>query len=224
MDLEAISILVVLLVEVHLISPELHQIIMAEREEQELLPGRTQAAPADKATPTVKQQQVSEQQAEAEAVEAYLTLTAILGARVLRGLLTFFGLASTIAHMNISRYRDDLHYDMLKEWWEARNLMPVPQECLPAYGAVVDGIVAGFLYQTDSKVCMIENLISDKRSAKDERRRAIDSLIKHICQEAKRQGFNYVIGYTISDRLIRDQSRWGFSTAKDKCSVLVRKV
>ncbi len=93
-------------------------------------------------------------------------------------------------------------FDALKIWgaqWGA----DYSEDQFPKTGFIVDGIAAYFLYSTDSSVCWLENLVSNKEADKALRKEAINLLIKAAFNEAKRLGFK--VAYAASDLLIAAQ-------------------
>ena len=86
--------------------------------------------------------------------------------------------------------------DTLSGWWRARAGHGFPPGWLPETGFWVPGILGAFLYRTDSKVAYIECVISNPDSKKSERYQALAAVGKAIAEEAKEQGFHYLIGLT----------------------------
>tara|TARA_E500000318_G_C3376618_1_gene140588 strand:+ start:54 stop:458 length:405 start_codon:yes stop_codon:yes gene_type:complete len=90
-------------------------------------------------------------------------------------------------------------WDMLSDWWKGHN-WPVPaRDSLPENGS--GGIIieennkptiAGFIYQTNSKGCWLEYIISDPNYKKD-RSNILDFLIKHAEKAAVILGFKYML-------------------------------
>lgn len=66
----------------------------------------------------------------------------------------------------------------------------------PETGFIVDGLAAYFLYSTDSSVCFLENLISNKLADKVARGTAIKLVIDAVLTEAKRMGFRVAYATT----------------------------
>lgn len=70
-------------------------------------------------------------------------------------------------------------------------------EQFPKTGFIVDGCGAYFLYQTDSKVCWLENLIVRRDLDAGTKDIAIDLLIEAAVKEARALGFK--IAYAATD-------------------------
>lgn len=91
-------------------------------------------------------------------------------------------------------------FEQVKSW--ARHGTTYESDLLPVTGFIVDGIAAYFLYETDSKVCWMENLIARKDSDPEERRKAIGMIIDSLLIEAKRKGYKVVYATTSNSALI----------------------
>lgn len=89
---------------------------------------------------------------------------------------------------------NEQNYEMLVEWWKGHNWGIIPYSMLPKIGFIVEDTVAGFIYSTDSEICLIEWIISDPKSEKLKRKECVDILLKTLCSTAKEMGFK--IGYT----------------------------
>lgn len=113
---------------------------------------------------------------------------------------------------------------MIAQWYRDHNQMPIPYTSLPKTGIIVDEIVAGFLYKTDSNVAIIENFISDPSSNKDHRRESIDVCMSTLVKEAKSQGFSYILSYPTHKRMEKDHSRWGFVRSHETCAICVKEL
>jgi len=69
----------------------------------------------------------------------------------------------------------------------------------PETGFIVDGVAAYFLYKTDSSVCWLENMISNKKADPQTKDEAIQKLAIAILHEAKVQGFK--VAYATTDNV-----------------------
>lgn len=83
----------------------------------------------------------------------------------------------------------DKDYETLSLWLKNHNKPSMNKDLFSDSGFMVDEIVAGFLYKTNSSICLVENFISDPTSKKNLRRAAINTLFKTIIDEAKSCGF-----------------------------------
>lgn len=96
----------------------------------------------------------------------------------------------------IVRKMEDEDFAQVIAWAKERG-DDYTEEQLPSVGFIVDGIAAYFIYQTDSSVCWLENLISKKGTDKFIRSRAIDLLLEAAIKEATDLGFT--VAYALTD-------------------------
>ncbi len=108
----------------------------------------------------------------------------------------------------IKFYKDE-DYNTIARWWVDHDQVPCPRNLLPSIGFIVDDVVAGFLYQTDSEVCFFETVVSKKDSDKEKRREALDTLIGTIVDSAKEMKYKRLIFHTLHPRLANEvQQKW----------------
>lgn len=112
--------------------------------------------------------------------------------------------------MNI-RHFEESDYQLLCSWWNGHKWAPVSLEMLPKIGYVVDDVCAGFIYINDSKLCHLEWLISDPKSDKEKRSKALDLLIDTLCFTAKEYGCSAVFTATAHKNLIERYKKNGFN-------------
>lgn len=74
----------------------------------------------------------------------------------------------------------DLDFDEIFKWFEARNYEGIPKYIFPKVGFIVDGTAAGFLYFTDSTVCIIDCYISNPRQDSKTRSDALDLITEEL--------------------------------------------
>ena len=116
------------------------------------------------------------------------------------------------------------HYAVVAMWWEAHGQAPIPVELLPRLGFFVASTCAGFLYQTDSGVAIMEGLISSPESHPQKRDEALDAVTEALCAEAQKLGFHVVYGFTSNARVSTRGQRLGFNLQPDTFSLLTRRV
>ena len=75
-------------------------------------------------------------------------------------------------------------YDILTTWWNAHGSYPPKPQHLSATGLIVEAggnpVCAGFLYKTDSKICVFEFVVSDPNAEKEIRDACLILLIEEI--------------------------------------------
>ena len=79
----------------------------------------------------------------------------------------------------------------------------------PKIGFIVDGVAAYFLYQTDSTICFLENLIANKNIEKEIRNQAIDLIIKELMKTAQDLGFRVAYATTNLPQVVTRAIRFG---------------
>lgn len=83
------------------------------------------------------------------------------------------------------------------------------QAQFPKTGFIVPGVAAYFLYSTDSKVCWLENLVSNPLVTRDQRDRALDLLTRALVQAAKTAGFTVAYACSNNGRVIQRAALMG---------------
>lgn len=127
----------------------------------------------------------------------------------------------------VERFNKDRHYELVARWWRARGKPVIPPSHLSTLGlvAALEGkpVAAGWLYLTDSAVCLLESYISDPASKKQERAQALDLLTGELIERAHRYGFRSVMALTQHPSISRRCIRSGFEKKGDY-SMYVRKL
>jgi hypothetical protein len=117
---------------------------------------------------------------------------------------------------------DEKNYNMLVEWWKGHEWPIIPFDSLPKTGIIVNDIVAGFLYSSDSNVCMLEWIISDPNSDKEKRKESLNILIDKICHIAKDMGFKYCFTFVKNKGLINTLKENSFNKTDEEMIHFVR--
>lgn len=129
-----------------------------------------------------------------------------------------------------ARAYSDADYECLASWWEAWGWPALPKEALPEIGVVVESIdgeskrkiCAGFVYKTDSTLCWIEWIISDKNYRESDRKEAMLLLIKSLTQAAKELGYKVAFTSVVSKHLIEKYKSMGFSVDSEGMTNLTK--
>tara|TARA_S200002703_G_scaffold68648_1_gene59600 strand:- start:9341 stop:9739 length:399 start_codon:yes stop_codon:yes gene_type:complete len=98
--------------------------------------------------------------------------------------------------LNIRRLNDD-DYSTLVKWWDAwPEWQAPPKTFLPDTGFIVEknniGIVAGYVYMTNSKAALLEWIISNPEYRESDRKDAITLLIQAVERVLSDQGIKHV--------------------------------
>lgn len=113
-------------------------------------------------------------------------------------------------------------YETLKQWWIDWNWSPVPPAFLPVNGLMVSNdndICAGWVYKTDTPICWIEHIISDKNS-KD--RGAVVFLIQMLEELAKDLGFKVAMTSIKNASLMRKMEDLGYQKSDTEMTNYVK--
>ena len=126
--------------------------------------------------------------------------------------------------MKVERFQPDLHYATFCAWTRWYEMTPLPIQFLPQSGFVVDGIAMGFMYRTDSKMALIENLAANPMVARETVTLGLDAVVSAIADEGRSLGFEVLIGYTNVKAIIERALRHGFTTDDEKFQVVTLKL
>lgn len=111
--------------------------------------------------------------------------------------------------MNIREFKKT-DYETIKGWWRTHKWVPIPLDFLPKTGLIVDDYCSGFLYKTDSKIAILEFIISNPNTDKIKRADALDLLIDGLCVEAKNSGYDAIFSYLVHPNLIERYKKHNF--------------
>jgi len=103
------------------------------------------------------------------------------------------------------RMLQDSDWDTLVSWWDAwKEWKAPPKDMLPDNGKggfMVENesgpIVAGFVYTANSKTALLEFIVSDPKYKGNDRKEAIELLIKGAEEVCKEKGYKYI--FSIDD-------------------------
>jgi hypothetical protein len=98
--------------------------------------------------------------------------------------------------LNIRRLNDE-DYSTLVKWWDAwPKWQAPPKTFLPDTGFIVEknniGIVAGYVYMTNSKAALLEWIVSNPEYRESDRKDAITLLIQAVERVLTDQGIKHV--------------------------------
>lgn len=115
-------------------------------------------------------------------------------------------------------------YLQIFEWGLRHNIGALSKNSLPATGLIIDGIAVGFLYQTDSDICYLENLISNPDSNKEERLEAVNLIINGLIEKAKELKFKTVYSHTTLNSVIEHAFKNGYEIKNLNTVCMVRRL
>jgi hypothetical protein len=113
-------------------------------------------------------------------------------------------------------------YPSLYSWWTAHKWQPVAIEALPKTGLVIEGVCAGFIYKTDSNMCLIEWIISNPETDKNVRNDALDLLINKLVDTAKEMGFTLAFTSVQHQGLLKRYENHKFIVTDQQMTNMIR--
>lgn len=123
--------------------------------------------------------------------------------------------------MNCVSYNEEIHKKDIIKWFHQWEIASHIIETLPNTGLIVENVAAIFLYCTNSKLCFIESLISNREISKEVRDEAKDMLTSQILEYAKQCGYKYIASYSSNPKVVELSVKHGFNVnqANYKCFV-----
>jgi hypothetical protein len=105
--------------------------------------------------------------------------------------------------VKIRPYTDNDYREMVS-WFNLRQLPSPKASHLPKVGYFAPGAAAGFLYMTDSAVCLLDTFIANPDCENAKRDSAINLIAAHLINAARSHGFETIIcssgSYSIKSR------------------------
>lgn len=126
--------------------------------------------------------------------------------------------------MQIRKYVSSQDYFSIAVWWNEQKWTSIPQDHLPEHGFIVEGIAAGFLYKTDSKFALLEFVIANPSTSKEERSEALDLIIDNLLNLAKELEFKSVFSSITHPKLVNRYKEHGFTVTDENMTNLIRRV
>lgn len=111
----------------------------------------------------------------------------------------------------IRRVNLDHDYKQIAKMFVLRGLRPIKKELFPDTGWIMHGQCAVFVYKTNSKVCIIEHLVSHEGCPKDK----IKEIIDHAVNWSKNNGFSVIAGITSLDVVVNHARSFGGTVEGD---------
>jgi hypothetical protein len=123
--------------------------------------------------------------------------------------------------MMLTVYDQETHYPILCEWWLAHGWTPMGPDFLPSQGYVIEDVCAGFLYCSDSRVAMIEWVVSNPEAAPRKVVRGLKVLLKGLQNLAAENDYTAVFSFVQQPRLQKLYESTGFVTTDENMIHLV---
>lgn len=100
--------------------------------------------------------------------------------------------------------------EMIQQWYSARGVEVPSANSLPEIGYIVGDIAAGFIYQTDSSICMLDGYITNPTRIGSLRDEAIEAITYKLLTEAVTRGFTEVLALSRAPRIKDKALNWKF--------------
>lgn len=132
--------------------------------------------------------------------------------------------------MYVRELKEEDYQNTLFVWWKDWGWDPPSQAALPDNG--LGGLIvfsedtpvcAGFLYETNSAMCWIEFIVSDKNYDGDDRSDAILMLIKGLSSIATDKGFKFIFtSFQGNPGLESKYKQCGFIESDKNCTQMIK--
>lgn len=104
-------------------------------------------------------------------------------------------------------------YPIVESWWEKHGAFPLSLEYYSKTGIIVEGTVplcAGWLYDTDSAICVFEFVVCNPDAPREERNKGLNELIKHIIKLAQKRNYKLIYSSVKGEKYIKRLMEQGF--------------
>lgn len=131
-----------------------------------------------------------------------------------------------MSEITVRRFDMFEDYEDVKSWWLGHKWTPVEPEVLPKIGFISQSekekLCAVWIYQSDAVITWLEWLVSNPKADKEDRKQAIDPVIKRALWTAKDLGYTKV--YTsVKHPLLNDRyKKLGFQETDSGVTQLIR--
>ena len=103
----------------------------------------------------------------------------------------------------------------MNRWEKAQGLKPTQLHALPTAGWVEPKVAAGFLYLTDSSICLFDGLITNPEAPPEARAEAIDAIQHQVHKAAGALGYRQLVAVCTNDSLLRrGLTRYGYTEGR----------
>jgi len=113
-------------------------------------------------------------------------------------------------------------YDLVSQWWVDWGWTPIEKEILPDNGTggiMVEQngnpIIAGFMYWTNSKIVILDYIVSNKKSNSITRQNALQLLIVAVEDMVEAAECKYLFSFSQHKGLIKTHKKLGWDISKN---------
>jgi hypothetical protein len=117
-------------------------------------------------------------------------------------------------------------FEEIYSLYDQHKLVRMPRDWFSNTGLLVRNednilVACAFIYVTNSKRCLIEDLITNNTiKPAEDRYNAIQLIVKNALDLANKSGYKYIIGYTIEDSVLNHGKSFGFKVLDKKFNCL----
>jgi len=137
-------------------------------------------------------------------------------------------MVATAQRVEVRPFTKDFDYPYIVEWWNAREMKPLPKDMLPnvGYMAVEEDVrvAAGFLYQSDATLTWLTWLVTSPEVSPRTAHEGLGLVIEILAGTAKALGYKALFTSLGHSGLIKTLKRHGFKTTIEGYTELVRRI
>lgn len=93
--------------------------------------------------------------------------------------------------------------EVVNEWYAGWNHPTLLPHMLPDVGFIVDEVCAGFLYKTDSSLCLLDAYVANREATKAAKQLGLDLVTNALLEEAYACGFRAVMAITDNPSIVK---------------------
>lgn len=127
--------------------------------------------------------------------------------------------------MNFTTFIPEKHYETLRSYWSQYDWVAPELSLLPSTGYVVEVdskvVCACFVYQSNSKMSIMDWVIADKEANKDVRKQAIGLCISEATKATLNAGYTHIYTVTATPVMIETYKLMGFEPMETQATSLV---
>ena len=127
--------------------------------------------------------------------------------------------------MEIKKFNKETDYEELRSWWESWGLPQHHQNVLSENGLIISvngvNIASAFIYSTDSYICWLEHLTSNKKEwlllSQEEKLDILNKLGDAVFEKAKEMGFKltFTLATEEQDKYSKALTKWKIKNLGD---------
>lgn len=116
----------------------------------------------------------------------------------------------------------------IERWWDSWVEHPIPKKSLPKTGFIVEEdknpICAIFMFKTNSSTAAIQWVVSDKNYRKENRKQALQLLIKACEDEWRSEGGKHLFFWGNNKKFNKTLVEMGFDTGDTNYDQLIKRI